>query len=123
MRQPLRDSSRQNQTAQTVSLPAPVGGWNARDSIAAMPPFDAVIMDNWFPDTDYVKVRKGYTNHVLGITGQVESLMQYSSGTMRKLFAAATTSIYDVVAAANSFRVVPDEYCMSDSTCPVMPNT
>ena len=99
MRQPLRDSARQNQTAQTVSLPAPVGGWNARDSIAAMPPFDAVIMDNWFPDTDYVKVRKGYTNHVTGITGQVETLMQYSSGTARKLFAAATTSIYDVSVA------------------------
>ena len=99
MRQPLRDSAQQNQTAQTVSLPSPVGGWNARDSIAAMPPFDAVVMDNWFPDTDYVKVRKGYTNHVTGITGQVETLMQYSSGTTRKLFAAATTAIYDVSTA------------------------
>lgn len=96
MRTALRPNPRQKQTAQVVSLPAPVGGWNARDSIAAMPPIDAVIMDNWFPDTDYVKLRNGYANHVTGITGQVETLMQYSSGTTRKLFAAATTAIYDV---------------------------
>lgn len=97
MRSPIR-STAQNQTAQTVSLPAPVGGWNARDSIAAMPPMDAVIMDNWFPDTDFVKLRNGYTNWVTGIPGQVETLMQYSSGTQRKMFAAAGTSIYDVTA-------------------------
>jgi hypothetical protein len=99
LRLPLRDNAPQEQRAQTTSLPAPVGGWNARDSIAAMPPLDAVIMDNWFPDTDYVKLRNGYTNHVTGISGQVETLMQYSSGTARKMFAAAGTSIYDASAA------------------------
>lgn len=99
MRTALRPNPRQQQKAHVSSLPSPVGGWNARDSVAAMAPTDAVIMDNWFPDTDYCKVRNGYTNHVTGITGQVETLMQYSSGAARKLFAAATTAIYDVTSA------------------------
>jgi hypothetical protein len=95
IREPLRNNAAQQHRAQTVSLPAPVGGWNARDSIAGMPPLDAVVMDNFFPDTDYVKLRNGYSNHTTGITGQVETLMQYSSGSQRKLFAAAVGSIYD----------------------------
>lgn len=101
MREAIRTPRKpQQQTARVVSLPSPVGGWNARDSIAAMPPLDAVVMDNWFPDTDYCKVRNGYTNHVTGITGQVYTLMHYSSGTARKMFAAAgTANIYDVTAA------------------------
>ena len=99
MRTALRPNPRQQQVAHVSSIPSPVGGWNARDSVAAMAPNDAVIMDNWFPDTDYCKVRNGYANHVTGITGQVESLMQYSSGTARKMFAAATTAIYDVTSA------------------------
>ena len=41
------------------SITAPVGGWNARDSIAAMAVSDAVIMDNFFPSKTDVMVRKG----------------------------------------------------------------
>ena len=61
-----------------------------------MPPLDAVIMDNMFPDTDYVKLRNGYINWVTQLLGQVETLMSYSSGTVQKLFAAANNNIYDV---------------------------
>ena len=33
-----------------ASVPAPVGGLNSRDSIDAMPPTDALIMSQLFPD-------------------------------------------------------------------------
>ena len=32
--------------ATTASIPAPLGGWNARDSLAEMSPTDAVQMTN-----------------------------------------------------------------------------
>jgi hypothetical protein len=80
-------------------VPAPVGGWNARDSLGAMAPDDAVTLTNFLPQTTSVNLRKGYTKHVTGITGQVETLMAYSSGSTNTLFGAATTKIYDVTSA------------------------
>jgi hypothetical protein len=47
------------QTALTASLPAPIGGWNARDSLAEMQPLDAVQMNNFFPTPTDVTLRKG----------------------------------------------------------------
>ena len=48
-------------TAFTTSVPAPIGGWNARDSLANMSPTDAVQLVNWFPTPTDVTMRKGYT--------------------------------------------------------------
>lgn len=45
----------------TASLPAPVGGWNVRDPLSAMPPGDAVTMENWFPEAHEVRLRPGCT--------------------------------------------------------------
>lgn len=82
------------------TIPAPIGGWNARDSIADMPESDAILMENWFPTPSDVMLRKGWEDHVTGIGDQVESLMPYSSRTgTNTLFGAAGTSIYDVTSA------------------------
>jgi hypothetical protein len=82
-------------SALTASLPSPIGGWNARDSLAAMAPTDAVVLNNFFPTPTDVTLRKGYTKISTGITGQVYSLMNYAGRTSQKLFAAASTKIYD----------------------------
>jgi hypothetical protein len=83
-------------TASTASLPAPIGGWNARDSLANMQPTDAVQLINFFPTPTSVSLRKGYAKVSTGITGKVNSLMNYAVKTGgNKLFAAAGTSIYD----------------------------
>lgn len=84
--------------SQPVSLPAPTGGWNARDSLAAMSPLDAVILNNWFPATTECVMRKGYTKHATGITGQVQTLMAYSGAATDELFAIAGGNVYDVTA-------------------------
>jgi hypothetical protein len=83
-------------TATTASLPSPIGGWNARDSLAQMAPTDAVNLVNFFPTPTDVTMRKGYTNYATGITGQVNSLMNYAGPITQKLFAFAGTKIYDV---------------------------
>ena len=82
--------------SRTYSVPAPVGGWNARDSLASMSEEDAVSMDNWWPMTTDVVVRNGYTQFSTGITGQIESLMNYGGATGQKLFCAAGTSFYNI---------------------------
>lgn len=89
----------QGRAAGVASLPSPIGGWNARDSLANMEVTDAVTLDNFFPSVSSVNLRGGYTKHATGITGQVETLMAYTSGTTTELFAIADGSIYDVTAA------------------------
>lgn len=85
--------------SQPVSLPAPVGGWNARDALPSMAPSDAVILENWYPATTEVALRDGYTKHATGITGQVETLMAYSGAATDELFAIAGGNVYDVTTA------------------------
>jgi len=78
------------------SIPAPVGGWNARDSLGEMKPLDAVYLKNMFPATTDVVLRYGYTNHATGLGSQVETIMAYANGTTSKLFAIAGSSLWDV---------------------------
>jgi hypothetical protein len=97
MRQALQTKGpRGAQIAITDSQPAPVGGWNARDSVATMDERDAILLQNWFPKPSQVVIRKGYVNWATGITGQVESIMSYVGAATAKLFAANSGNIYDV---------------------------
>lgn len=80
----------------SVSLPAPVGGWNARDSLGDMPATDAVYLTNWFPSTTELLLRNGHTRWATGITGQVDTLMAYESGSTSRLLAIAGGSVYNV---------------------------
>ena len=50
-------------TANTASITAPIGGWNARDSIAQMPPTDAVTLTNMYPTPTDVTLRRGYSRY------------------------------------------------------------
>jgi hypothetical protein len=101
----LLQKAKQN-TAKTASVPAPLGGWNARDSIAEMNPMDAVQMINFFPTPTDIQLRKGYTKKSIGITGSVNTVITYPVGTSYKLFAFAGTKIYD--ASTSTATVVFD---------------
>jgi hypothetical protein len=89
-------------TARTTSLPSPIGGWNARDSLAAMSPLDAVQLINFYPTPTDVTLRSGYTKASTGITGSVNTLMNYtdtSTAAGYRLFAAAGSVVYDATAS------------------------
>ena len=47
------------------SLPAPVDGWNRKDSVANMKPSYAVTMDNYFPEQGSVTLRRGLARSTL----------------------------------------------------------
>lgn len=89
----------QRAAANVASLPAPVGGWNARDSLANMAPTDAVTLENFFPGVSSVNLRGGYSKHATGLPGQVESLMTYNGAATTKMFAASGTGFYDCTSA------------------------
>ena len=83
-------------SAGSVSLPAPIGGWNARDSLGDMPSTDAVYLTNWFPTTTELQLRSGYKKWATGLPGEVDTLMDYETGTTSKLLAISNGSVYDV---------------------------
>lgn len=85
-------------SSRPISLPAPVGGWNARDSLGDMPPTDAVTLKNWFPATTECMLRYGYSQHSTGLPAQVETVFPYSGGATDTLFAISNGSIYNVTA-------------------------
>lgn len=88
----------QRTAAQVQSIPAPWGGWNARDSIADMEPTDAVTMVNMFPTVGNVVLRGGYVEWATGLPGQVQTLMTYNGAETTEMFAVDETAlaIYDV---------------------------
>jgi hypothetical protein len=84
----------------SFQLPAPIRGWNARDSVAQMRPGDAITLDNWFPGTTSVTLRPGSEAFATVPGGEnVETLMGLAktNGTYQ-LFAATSVGIYDITA-------------------------
>lgn len=82
--------------ARTKTIPAPLGGWNTRDSLALMEPTDAVILDNWWPRTSDMINRRGSSVWATGLAHPVNTLMTYAIPTGQLMFAAAGVGIYDV---------------------------
>lgn len=84
----------------TITVKAPTGGLNARDSIADMPIGDAVRMTNMWPTTLDVILRNGYVNWATGLGAQTESLFPHNKpdGT-KQLFGAAGANVYNVTAS------------------------
>jgi hypothetical protein len=92
-----REASGARPFMQPQSVPSPITGWNTRDALDAMPPTDAVLLDNWYPDAGGVNLRNGYVPYSTGLgVGAVKTLAEYNAGTIRKLLAGASGAIYDV---------------------------
>jgi len=89
----------QRAAANVASVPSPVGGWNARDSLANMAPTDAVQLENYFPGVSNVVLRGGYAKHATGFPDDVETLMTFSGGTADELWAISDGKIYNATSA------------------------
>lgn len=89
--------------AQGFSIRSPVKGWNANDSIDAMPPGYAIQLDNFFPETSYCRMRRGYRTFCDTGRGtkNVATLMTWAGGS-QKLLAACDGRIFDVTSGSAS---------------------
>lgn len=93
--------------AQSLAIPAPIGGWNTRDPLDLMADTDAIRLTNYFPDTTGVNLRRGFRVHATGMgSAAVETVAEHVGATgTRKLIACANGNIYDATtygAAATS---------------------
>jgi hypothetical protein len=106
----------QGARANVASLPAPIGGWNARDSLANMEPTDAVQLQNLFPTVASCVLRGGYIEYAT-VTGVVKTLLNYSGGATEELFAITTAgNIYQVDAGgAGVVQTLP--YTLTEAWC------
>lgn len=90
----------QQQTVHLKTLPAPVGGLNARDPLAEMSPLDAVTLDNWFPRIGDCIIRGGCTDYVTGFASRPLTLALYTPPTAaNKMFASTAAGVFDVTSA------------------------
>lgn len=80
--------------AQVVT--APVGGWNARDSLEAMDPADAVALDNWIPGNGVVVGRGGSKTQLDVGAHPVDSLIPYEGDASNFLIAAYNGHLWTV---------------------------
>jgi len=101
---PSLDQERNGQ-ALRVNVPSPSGGLNTKDSESLMEPTDAVIMENWFPGQGSVSTRKGFTQYATGLSGYVETLMEYNANTVRKFICANGSTINDITNPASIINI------------------
>lgn len=85
--------------AATTTIPAPVGGWNARDSLAAMRPTDAVVMDNFFPGTSDVSLREGCTDWLTALPNNARAFLPFNTPTGGSLFVSTDAGIFDATSS------------------------
>jgi hypothetical protein len=86
-------------------LPPAVGGLNTRDALPSMPPQDAIVLDNFFPERSYTMLRRGSAEWSTGFTSPVDSLLEYV-GAARLFFAASGDGIYNITAGGAATSAV-----------------
>lgn len=107
--EPLRANRTRKPVARTRPMPFPVGGWDAANPLSAMPETNAVQLKNWFPRPGWGEVRRGYVRHAYDVgtdTTPVESLMGWRGPSSSRMFAAASTAIYDVTSTGKATSAV-----------------
>lgn len=93
---PIRIQAAAQPISAPIPMPPPVGGWNTRDSFDSMPPLDAVVLDNWYPDYQGVLVRNGYQPYCTVSAEPVETLAEFDAGGTRKFIAASDGELWDI---------------------------
>ncbi len=99
MRKAVRPNPGRTPQGRTVQFPAPVKGWMTQESPVDAEEQSALILDNFFPEPQGVRVRRGYTSHATGMSGNVESLLVFTSASASAMFAANGTAIYNVTSS------------------------
>jgi hypothetical protein len=84
-------------TSKAGFIPSPTRGWYVGANLSEAPKGTAYILDNAFPQQDYVRMRGGSLAYATGMpNAAVNSLIPYISGNSSKFFAGCNGGIYDV---------------------------
>lgn len=105
---PSRFAPPNRAVSESTSIPPPLAGLNARDSVANMQITDAVVLDNWFPQKNALEMRRGYERWISGEAAAVETLIPYSSvAGVRSLFGMAGTLVRNYTTQSTPSTVGP----------------
>lgn len=98
--------SKTQRMPQSKMLQVPTGGLDAISPVTNMPPENAIVLDNWFPNLKWIEIRRGHVQHcnTSNPGDPVESLMAYNAlaGSSDKMFAACSGDIIDVTISTPS---------------------
>lgn len=100
---PARSRASRADNLEVKAFPAPTKGWVSAANLAAVKPGFAYTLENWFPTTTGIKLRRG--NQKKGTchaSEAVESLMSYIGGATRKMFAGCNGSIFEMTNPAST---------------------
>lgn len=86
----------------TGRVPAPTLGVNARDPQGAIRDAEAILLENWFPEGDKVRVREGYSGHTSVGSSPVRSIMEWRGPTGVSILVASGNRIYDATVAGTA---------------------
>jgi hypothetical protein len=90
------------QRHQTKSFPAPTSGWVSNRNLAMPVPMSAVVLENFFPNADTVRVRGGTQKHATVGTDPCESLMVYKGGSVERLFGSCDGEVFHISSPADA---------------------
>ena len=99
MLQPLRPKTRDhNKVSTPAKIAAPTSGWYVGENLAEAPPKTAFILQNAFPQLDYIRARRGSQAWATGMGSSVaiQTIMPYYNAGSSKMFAVGDGKIYDV---------------------------
>ena len=92
-----RQTNRSNRSL-NVTLPAPTGGLNVRDSMDLMSANDAIVMDNYIPSDTKVMLRRGYAVYA-DLGAKIETLAPYKKPDQERFIAVAGGKAYNITTA------------------------
>ena len=101
-------------TARQVEIPVPSGGLNTRESRSAMPIIDAVQFQNIISEPDGITSRRGFASFGTGMTGTVNHLSEYKSGTTDQLVVGAGTVLYSLGTGGSTATSVKTGFTNTD---------
>lgn len=110
-----RQTQRGNKSG-NYTLPSPVGGLNARDSIDKMALSDAIVMDNYIPLDTKVVLRHGYQEYAR-LNVPVKTLVEYKKPGADRLIAIGGGKAWNLTSKAN---VTDYDVSFKDNTCQTM---
>ncbi len=96
MRTAIRSNPQKIPKSLTQQMAFPVKGWTSQDSPVEAEEGTALIMDNWFPEAEGGRLRRGFASYATGMTSNVQTLMNFTSASESKLFAVGGSTIWDI---------------------------
>jgi hypothetical protein len=101
----ISDAETVNQpAAKRQSFRSPTLGLMLDDNTASIPDGGALVLDNWYPLSDRVRVMGGSVQRNTGLAAEVTGIWPYETGATRRCFATTTTEIYEVTTAGVAVR-------------------